>query len=536
MRAVSLAAWPSLRAPAARRSWAPAFLLVLALCGCHGAEWYRRAADKEAYGLISDKAATVPGMERGFSLEEVVDKARRGELAPISLAEAVMLAAANNRDFQQQRENVFLKALELSYQRYRFRPHLSGALSGLFSKSGGEESVSAEGSLGLSGLLASGAEVGLTLSTEFLRFLSGDPRQSLGSLLRFTLRQPLGRGAWRKIVQENLVQAERDLVYQVRSFVRYRREFFVSVAADFFRVLQQKDVVANERMNMENLAAARERAQMLFEAGRLPGMQVDQAEQDELRARDSWVRAQQTYRSRLDEFKIKLGLPAEIPLELDSSELDRLRAAGMLELRCTREEAVRIALANRLDLATAADAVADAERKVAVARDALGPDIELALSADLSTDDPRSSYSGEFTLEPALDRLQERNNYRRALIELDRKRRNYELQRDRVVQQVWAAWRRLEEARASHRIQLRSVELARQRVDSTTLLIEAGRAEMRDLLDAQAALVRARNNLVGTLVDYRIAMLELWRDMGVLGFRNGTFVQEEADAELTGSN
>jgi outer membrane protein TolC len=92
------------------------------------------------------------------------------------------------------------------------------------------------------------------------------------------------------------------------------------------------------------------------------------------------------------------------------------------------------------------------------------------------------------------------------------------------------SWRKLNEARQRSEIQRMSVDLARQRVDSTTMLIDAGRAEMRDLLDAQASLVHARNAHLQTLVDYRMSTLEMWRDMGVLAFRDGQFTEEIEDA------
>ena len=51
-------------------------------------------------------------------------------------------------------------------------------------------------------------------------------------------------------------------------------------------------------------------------------------------------------------------------------------------------------------------------------------------------------------------------------------------------------------------------------VDGT--LIDAGRADTRDILEAQEALLAAQNGVTAALVGYRIAELELQRDMGVL--------------------
>ena len=72
------------------------------------------------------------------------------------------------------------------------------------------------------------------------------------------------------------------------------------------------------------------------------------------------------------------------------------------------------------------------------------------------------------------------------------------------------------EARESITIQSEAVNVAQRRGDSTNLFLEAGRAEIRDVLEAQDALISAQNALTGAVIDYRLAELALQRDTGVL--------------------
>ncbi|HUV63712.1 MAG TPA: hypothetical protein VMW24_07430, partial [Sedimentisphaerales bacterium] len=58
--------------------------------------------------------------------------------------------------------------------------------------------------------------------------------------------------------------------------------------------------------------------------------------------------------------------------------------------------------------------------------------------------------------------------------------------------------------------------VAEKRVRSTTFFLEAGRTEIRNLLEAQDALLSAQNGLTRSVVDYRIAELELQRDLDLL--------------------
>ena len=81
----------------------------------------------------------------------------------------------------------------------------------------------------------------------------------------------------------------------------------------------------------------------------------------------------------------------------------------------------------------------------------------------------------------------------------------------------------MQEKRESYKIQQNSLDLARRRVDSTTMLLQAGRADMRDMLDAQESLIDAQNALVEALTDHAIARLQFYRDIGSLASgRRGT--------------
>ena len=86
--------------------------------------------------------------------------------------------------------------------------------------------------------------------------------------------------------------------------------------------------------------------------------------------------------------------------------------------------------------------------------------------------------------------------------------------------QVRQAYRQLQEAAERHKIQLESVRLAEARVESTSLLLQAGRATTRDLLDSQDDLLRAQNDLTSALVNHAVAKLNFFKDVGVLQVRS----------------
>jgi len=119
-------------------------------------------------------------------------------------------------------------------------------------------------------------------------------------------------------------------------------------------------------------------------------------------------------------------------------------------------------------------------------------------------------------LDLPFERTRERNNYRNSLISLEKAVRNFQGYEDRIKQSVRAKLRSLQSNRSSVIIQWQAVTLAERRVKSTDLLLKAGRAEIRDVLEAQNALLSAQNSLNSAIVSYRTNELEFQRELGVL--------------------
>ncbi len=490
----------------------------------------------EAQGDEALDYAPVPAVvEDEASLAKDAPEGLAGPLPPappgtvrLTMAEALRLAVAANRDYQDQKEEVYLSALALTFERYLFQPQpfATGTVDLTNDQRARERRFDGSADVGFSQQLADGATIVASLGLTALKFINQELGDTVESVLAFSLRQPLWRGAGRRVVQENLIQTERNALYQVRTFARFEKTFAVQVAAEYLGVLEQRQVVLNEWRNYLSLREGRERAEWLAQAERLPEFQVDQARQDELAAYNRWISTREQYEAQLDRFKILLGIPVEGPVVLDPAELDRLAEAGLARHAETPEVAVSQALVTRLDLQTVRDGVEDAERKIVVAEDGLEGDVDLVASIGYDSDPARRQsariefnkgiYAIGLEIDLPIDRLEERNALRRTQISRERAVRAATLLEDQVTLQVRQAHRGLEEARQSYDIQRRSVELAERRVESTQLLLQAGRANQRDVLEAQRALVSARNALTRALVDHTITELEFRRDVGTL--------------------
>lgn len=473
-----------------------------------------------------------------------------GRALPVTLVDALKIGAANSREYREMKEEVFRRALDLDLQENEFRQSVTGFLSSLASTDmGGEKTVSGSensASLEWEKKMTTGLALSARLGLDLVKLLTAPRSSSLGIMADASITIPLLRGAGREVVREPLTQAERELVYAIYRFERYKRSFAVQVVSDYLQVIRQLDVIDNEKSNYERLQTLGMMSKRLSEAGRLPDVQVDQAFQNVLQARDRWLVATHQYGRLLDQFKMRLGLPPDAAIEPDPAELTRLaREVAAAETRdgeeatedeergflADMEPVVELALANRLDLRIVHGRLVDSRRRLKVAADDFLPALNLVGSGDmgegrsLATADlengrlrpEKGFFSALLQLEWPFNKTAERVAYRRSLLEVGRAERDVDELEDQVKLEVRNRLRQRAEYRGVIRIQEKSVELARRRVESTTLLLKAGRSQMRDLLEAQAALVNAQNNLTTARVNLKISRLELARDTGTLG-------------------
>ena len=528
--------------------WIFSVAVILGMVGACSTEHYKAEADREVYEIMAGKWQDSFGSKSNYIISDSNVPASPNDIkieaaipasGVMNLAQAVALATAQNRTYQRQKEDLYLTALDLTLARHRFARQWFGTVDASYVRNSADEQVGYGAETGFSQLLADGAQITTSIAIDWARFLTGDPRTSLGSVLSASVTQPLLRGRGRKIAQENLTQAERNALYQIRSFNRYRKTFVVFIVNAYYRVLQQRDAVTNAENDYNSKVESRKRLEMEAEAGRKPSFEVDQAREGELRARDSFVRERQSYEQQLDEFKILLSLPTSVKIELDQKELKALEAMGVVKPDYDLDAAIETALAYRLDLANSADTVEDLERKVVVAADNLGVELNLIGSAGVNSA-PKTkierlqfqngAYSLGLEADLPLDRKAERNAYREALIALEQRRREFQGDVDAVELDVRQAYRQLREAAERYETQKNSLELSEKRVESTTLLLQAGRVTTRDLLDSQDALLGAQNNVTDVLVDYAIAKLSFFRDVGLLQVRpDGMWEQTDVE-------
>lgn len=513
----------------------------------------------------------------------------------VSLQNAILLAVQRNRTYQSNKENLYLQVLSLTLDRHRYTPIFSGSLQAALQGNAVEETTpsvfpetmagigsilteleqltgsqadllqayadlveeagdlagldesttrivqerraTGSASIGVDRLMRGGGRIAASLTTNFLRFITGNPREASASVLSFVFSQPLLEGAGSDVAAERLTQAERDALYALRDFTHYRKEFTVNVCSAYYSVLRQRDIVQNTWISLQNFNLNVERERAFAQEGLRTQAELGRMIQFQLNNENEYINAARRYQEELDEFKILLGLSTDTALVLDNQELDRLRKQGLDHPSVDLDDALQVALVSRLDFYNEKDRVADAQRRVHVAENALKPGLDIVADAQVATagentpakfDFKRTEWNIGLDVDPPLDKKAERNAYRSALIDLERATREGTLAEDTIKLEVRAAYRNLEQARRNYELALESVKLSERRVEEQKLLSELGLATAQDQVDAQEDLIQSQNGLTSALITHTLARLNFWRDMGILYIEKGGLWKEVA--------
>jgi len=525
-------------------------LTVLGFLSACSPQFYHTSADREAFTNLFNKTPEVENVEDesvDITPPEKLDlsshkskgsgSAFLGKMRglergakEISMGSALDLGIHHGRAYLTEKESVFISSLNLTLAQYRLAPIFDASGRGLRrsdSRSAALNNVVATNTFsrtqgaGFNMLYKTGARITTDFTQDFLRFMMGN-RSINDSALAATLIQPLLQGGGSKVTLEALTQADRNLLYDLRDFANFRRNFITGVVSDYYGVLQARDQVQNNWVAYQGFLKNIEREEALAEEDRRTLTQLGQLRQATLSSESRWVNSVRTYQTRLDNFKITLGVPVSDKIVLDDKELAKLTIEPP---KLTQDQAVKIGMVTRPDLASAKDRIDDSARRVDVAKNGLLPGLDIAVQYNAISDPgdttpalnfDRRNISSSLDLDLGLDRKAERNNYRTSLIFLERSKRAEELARDRVKLEIYDDWRAIAQAERNYEIANQGVEVATRRLEEQRLLAELGKGAARDLVDAQNDLVNTQNQRTSTLVDHTLARLRLWRDMGIL--------------------
>jgi outer membrane protein TolC len=322
------------------------------------------AADKQdpaAGTTAGTKAESSTGPIKTF-FDEPLHAERKGFL--LKLDQAVELGVVNSRLFQTFREQLYEAALPVTLQRFSFAYQWTATLNALRTWAGplapgGEQNNWNVGTgVGFTKLFSTGAKLTAAFANNLVFNFTKPEGFTTTSTINLNLVQPFLQGGGRAVTLEPLTQAERNLVYAIRAYARFRKQFYVGVAIGsstpvdltsasgisvgsspisvlaslgiastdvaggfvgyLSTLFREVDMAADKKL-VQDLEKAIRLFEGLQEGGQVSPLQVSQVRSTLLQAKNTVLTDQQFVTNALDQFKLVLGLPANLPLVLDDS-------------------------------------------------------------------------------------------------------------------------------------------------------------------------------------------------------------------------
>jgi hypothetical protein len=235
-------------------------VLITIVAGCRSASDYNDQANSIAYSYISNTWSQVSVETNAFTIERPSDTLRKklfseqqlisytnnveasksltNNIVFIPLSDAIQIAARNNNDYQKKKEDVFETALNLKLEDNKFDTSYQGMISALLSSSnpGNDDDstgVALDADSGFSKKFRTGASLSGKLTFDLVKLLTLDKSSAYGLLADLSVSIPLLRGTGVDVNTESLTQAQRNLLYSIRSFVQYRQDFIFSVSSSY---------------------------------------------------------------------------------------------------------------------------------------------------------------------------------------------------------------------------------------------------------------------------------------------------------------
>jgi hypothetical protein len=317
----------------------------------------------------------------------------------IKLEQAVEMGTFNSREFQDRREDLYLTALPVTLERFGFAAQFFAVgqaireAAGKGAEGGPTNDWTVSPTVGFAKLFSTGALMLFSIANQTVFEFANPPGKTTTSVstMTFDLVQPFLRGGGRAVTLEPLTLAERFLVYEIRVFARFRKEFFVSIAgggggsisggsfvptgvvaptpfstganlgglgiipgvirefgpantngltitpgtpgrlnlstaippspSGYLGTLLQFAQINIDQDNINHLEAFLGLFEGILESGDISQLQVDQLKQQLYQGYFSLYSDQAQYYTAIDQFKLQIGLPEDVPLELDDTPL-----------------------------------------------------------------------------------------------------------------------------------------------------------------------------------------------------------------------
>ena len=280
---------------------------------------------------------------------------------------AMELALLHSPEYQAAKENLYLSALRVSQERFRFDVQFFGSESMYYTASGRLRTPSgtfldSDAEVQAKKLFATGGEMVVGLANSITWSFAGPDDWHADSLINFSFVQPLLRGAGRRIVLESLTQSERDFLAAVRRMAFFQQGFYTRIIGGgsdrelpqswgsdmvsvgnrvtsnngFLELLADQIRIQNQRQNIVNIEENLQQFEEFFRASKFNDrLQVEQMHRQRLESQSLLVQRKADYQTSTETFLRSIGLPPDLKVKISDPivEAFELMSPSLLRLQ-----------------------------------------------------------------------------------------------------------------------------------------------------------------------------------------------------------
>jgi outer membrane protein TolC len=463
------------------------------------------------------------------------------EPVPLTVEDAVRTAVERNLGLQVETYNPAIAATDIRRARSIYDPTLSVLLDhrgenreGGLSPASAERTRFFDANASLEQLLPTGA----TASASFTNFWSKDnlglPSSRFAQPeLTLSLSQPLLKGLGMQVTERGITTADDAMEISLAAWNQKALDTAAEARNRFLALVKAGESLATRNASLAVARRVHEENQARVKAGVLAAFELHDSELGVLQREKDLLDAELAERDAADQLRLTLHLPP-------GTELSPAGTSWTDVPDPSEEEALEIARRRRPDLSIARTALRTAEFNEKISRNLALPALAIEGSAGVTgtateygnaIDDLKGGKSPNWAVglrfSVPLGNGAARADVAAAGLKASQARAGLAVVEESAGLEIRTALRALETRRKQEEVSVKGVSVAEIRLASFLKRGKLGLSTTKDVLDAEANLTQARENLSAARADFQSALTSLWKSTGELLDRHGVRIEEK---------
>jgi outer membrane protein TolC len=475
------------------------------------------------------------------------------ETARLSVDDAVRIAVERNLGLQAETFNPAIAATDIRRARAIYDP----LFTSLLDHQGSNLQAAPESPLvdqrrifdfdsSISQLLSSGATASASFTNRWFKDNLGFKNtpgvptiRSAQPNLTLSFTQPLLKGLGKEVTERGITTADDAMEQSLSVWNQKALDTAAEARNRFLTLAKTRESLATRMASLAVTRRVHEENEARVKAGVLAAFELQDSELGVLQREKDLLDAELAERDAADQLRLTLHLPPGTDLELPDTPWEDVPDPS-------EEAALGIALRRRPDLSNARTSLRTAEFNEEISRNLALPSLALEGSAGIAGiateygnafDDMRSGKNPNWAVglrfSVPLGNGAARADVAAARLKASQARVGVAVLEESAGLEIRTALRALETRRKQDEVARKGVSVAEIRLVSFLKRGKLGLSTTKDVLDAEANLTEARENLSAARADFQSALTSLWKSTGELLDRHSVVIDGATIASKT---